>query len=433
MCHRRRIWLAVVLVCATGAVVSHSARAEQIEVVLRGATGLPTAAVDQDGQPFIVREMSGVTYLGGDAFAAVMDDGGKIVTFDVAFEANGGIASAAVTAGLSLADVRDFEGIAYVPGATPATVYVSEEDTPAVHAYRLTDGGLVATLATPAVFGQRRSNLGFEALARMPGTGVLWTGNEGALSVDGPLATTEAGTTVRLLEYTPAGGGYEAGAQYAYEVDPLHGAPISGSRSGLVELVATPVPIAGGGLLAVERSLALSTEIGAFRTAMYAIDFGGATDVSEVAALDGATYTPVTKTELFAGAVVPGGMNLEGLAVGPAIGPGRWAMLGVVDDGDPISTNTLVAFELTILPDGDVNRDAVVDGLDANVIALNWQAEPATREQGDLNGDGRIDGLDANIVSRDWLKSTDVTSVPEPEGMGLWLFSTWLAWAGLRR
>ena len=46
------------------------------------------------------------------------------------------------------------------------------------------------------------------------------------------------------------------------------------------------------------------------------------------------------------------------------------------------------AFDVEVAPVfGDVNGDSVVDGLDANIISLNWLADSATLSQGDANGD----------------------------------------------
>src|SRR5690606_38995059 len=120
-------------------------------------------------------------------------------------------------------------------------------------------------------------------LARAGGT--VWTANEEALSVDGPLSTPSAGTVVRLLRYDNAG----PAAQHAYVTAPIHGLVISGSRSGVSDLVALP----DGRLLALERSFALASPL--FLTRLYEVDTSGATDVSGLPGLAGQMYTPATK------------------------------------------------------------------------------------------------------------------------------------------
>ena len=73
------------------------------------------------------------------------------------------------------------------------------------------------------------------------------------------------------------------------------------------------------------------------------MDFSGATEVSEfVDGLDGKIFTPVSKYLLWSGNVG----NLEGLALGPPLAGGNRVLLGIVDDGDPLSISQLVAFEL---------------------------------------------------------------------------------------
>lgn len=95
-----------------------------------------------------------------------------------------------------------------------------------------------------------------------------------------------------------------------------------------------------GQLLALERSLALGTTL--FQSRIYLLDLGGATDVSGLPSLVGQAFTPVGKTLLHRSDHA----NMEGLCLGPRLGPGRYAMIGIVDDGDPISTNALIAFEI---------------------------------------------------------------------------------------
>jgi hypothetical protein len=110
----------------------------------------------------------------------------------------------------------------------------------------------------------------------------------------------------------------------------------------LSDLVALP----DGRVLALERSLASS--LTPFQSRIYELDFTGATDVSSLAGLIGQTYTPVSKRLLWSGQAAGGfGQNLEGLALGPQLSNGNWSLLGIVDDGDPLSNNTLVAFELS--------------------------------------------------------------------------------------
>ena len=101
-----------------------------------------------------------------------------------------------------------------------------------------------------------------------------------------------------------------------------------------------------GKLIALERSLA--SAFPPFESRIYEIDLAGATDVSGLSGLIGQTFTPVTKHLLWKGQAGGGfGQNLEGLALGPQLADGNYSLLGIVDDGDPLSSNTLVAFEVS--------------------------------------------------------------------------------------
>jgi hypothetical protein len=112
--------------------------------------------------------------------------------------------------------------------------------------------------------------------------------------------------------------------------------------SGLSDMVVLP----DGTLLTLERSAIEG--IPTYESRIYQVDFTGATDISQgplADGLKGQTYTPVKKNELFASSRI--GENLEGLCLGPKLASGNQVLLGVVDNGDPISKNTLVSFELT--------------------------------------------------------------------------------------
>ena len=317
-----------------------------MSVEFRGTVPLGATAMDQNGENFAVTGLSGLTWLHDAQFAAVMDNSDKLVFLNVEFAADGAISSATIAGGLTLADSCDFEGIAC---STPEhdSVFLAEEDTPAVQEYSLSDGALLQTLKPSPVFFNALPNFGFESLSRQPGGTELWTANEEALTVDGDVSTPQHGTVVRLLRYSPAdqaagGAGCTRCAgpaeQFAYVTEPMHGGDIAGGRSGLVGLAVLP----SGKMLALERSFALSIP-DFFQNRLYELDFAGATEVSEfVDGLDGEVFTPVSKYLLWLGNVG----NLEGLALGPPLAGGNRALLGIVDNGDPLSTNQLVAFEL---------------------------------------------------------------------------------------
>ena len=192
-----------------------TARAQDLSVAFRNAVNLPTTATDQHGATFTVAGLSGLTHAGGGEYWAVMDNSDKLVKLSVLLSADGSIASAAITGGLTLAFARDYEDLAWT-GPARGTVLVSEEDGPAVHEFSLSSGSLVRTITPPAVFASRRTNFGFEALTLDSSATVLWVANEEALSVDGPVSTPAAGTRVRLQRFDLSPFDAAPAAQHGY-------------------------------------------------------------------------------------------------------------------------------------------------------------------------------------------------------------------------
>lgn len=346
----------------------------------------------------VVREMSGVTYVGpaegaAHRFIAVQQNHENIVRFDVTFTAAGGIATIANVVNIPIDDELDFEGIAYT-NATRNSVFVSDENGPGIRELSLANGSTIGTTTVPAVFQKRRDNKGFESLTRSRDALTMWTANEEALTVDGPASTSTASTTVRLLKLAVNGNALAAGPQYAYNVAPIHGSG-TGARSGLCDLVVMP----DGTLLGLERSAAPT--LPAFLSRIFEIDFAGATDVAggaTAAGLIGQPYTPVDKSLLWSG-TADGllGQNFEGLGLGPRLANGAWVLLGVVDGGNN-GANTVVALTATANPTADFNGDGAVDGTDF----VQWQRGlgatlGATLAQGDADRDGDVDQQDLEV------------------------------------
>ncbi|TWT45464.1 hypothetical protein RAS1_18890 [Phycisphaerae bacterium RAS1] len=383
--------------------LAHSSRAGTLSIVARNNVALAATTTDQFGQSFTVAGLSGVTHAGGTAYIAVMDNSNKLVFLDATLNPDGSIASAVFNGGLSLSQTRDFEGIAWT-GPYRNTVLLSEEGDPSILEFSLADGALVQTIPAPAVFANRRSNMGFESVTLSTACGVIWTANEQALTVDGDVSSPTAGTVVRLLRLDAgAPWSWSAAGQFAYVTDAMHGGAITSGGVGLTELVLLPDDT----LLALERSLA--SAFPPFRSRIYAVSLGGVTDVSGLAGLMGASYTPAGKTLLWSG----GANNLEGLCLGPPLAGGGRALLGIVDDGDPISTNRLHAFQLLGVPGdnceafsrGDANCDGAVDVLDINDFvqalidpAAYGAAHPCCDRlcATDVNQDGGVNVLDIN-------------------------------------
>lgn len=376
-------WLAAVPGCESVAVVEQvltpaQQLPQQTQVHARKTRVIPSQTHDQGGQPMTVAGMSGVAYLGkvthdGDRttwhrFAAVCDGkSGSLVFLDMTFADDGTIAQVEVAGGLRLEYQLDFEGIA-TPGAPQLAfqhaAFLSSEVGPGLFLYSLDTGKRLATIETPKIFTQRfkpaadghgavrksiyptRTNRGFESLARHPAGGTLWLANEEALVCDGPTADDQHGTPVRLVRFATAGGEATPVAQYIYNVDPIHSRKTPKALSGLSELLVTP----DGKLLALERSAVES--FNPLQHRLYEIDFAGATDVSDLAkdGLIGQSHTPVQKRLVWKTDWLTSPGNLEGLCMGPRLANGNWVIVGVVDNGDPLSGNVVLSFEYQSRP-----------------------------------------------------------------------------------
>lgn len=417
------------LACCTGLLVGEASGVNWL------VTPASSLVLDTSASGLTVGGMSGIVYVGPaptvgkHRFLAVQDTGAGVVTFDAEFDLGGGLLSATAVSNQPLSMSLDFEGIARVGDA----IFLSDETGPGVREFDPATGNQLQSVTIPGVFANARGNRGFESLAFDESTATLWTANEEALTVDGALATQASGTTVRLLKLDVNGNAINAGQQFAYEVEPIHGSDGSAStRSGLAELVAMP----DGTLLALERSLAAS--VPPYQSRLYEIDFAGATDVSVApldAGLTGQSFTAVGKELLWAGSAGGGfGQNLEGLTVGPRLPNGDWLLLGVVDDGgssDFLSSNTIVAFTAsptTPIPfaadSADFDDDGDVDGVDY----LAWQRGMdvptlAGAVHGDANHDGQVTGADLAIWQNQYAASTSASTqaVPEPTSAGLLL------------
>jgi hypothetical protein len=381
-----------------------------LALVARGAdadwTVTPRGSVSlNEGGVTGIQEFSGVTYMGPAAgglerFAAIQDSGNQLVTFDVSFSGNGTLNSAQAISARSLAPGSDDEGIVFT-GRTRNTVFVSEETTPGVHEHNLATGARLQTVTLSSVFGTRRSNRGFESLTRSLSGGVMWTANEEALTIDGPTSTPALGTIVRLQRMLDDGAKTTAGPQYAYRVEPVHAGGTS-PASGLVDLVMLPDDT----LLSLERSA--NTSLPPFRSSIHKIRFDGATDISGPefdSGLASAAFNPVFKTELWSGQIGGAagvGANVEGLTLGPALGNGRWLLLGVVDNGGSGAT-AVVSFELALagaVAAGDYNRDGSVNKADYMLWKNTFGSTIALSADG--NGNNVIDSADYTV----WRNST---------------------------
>ncbi len=279
-------------------------------------------------------ELSGLTWVSGTTYYAVSDDANQRKVYQLHIgvnPANGRITNAAVTATNTLSVGYDLEGIAYC--SARGTFFISDEgqfpDGGYLREHTLPDGNLVRTLTLPTVLTNDRSNYSLESCTW--GAGALWTANEEALAQESALSTASAGSLIRLQKFdhqlNPAG-------QWAYLTDSFgfDSSLTTAERSGVSDLLALP----DGNLLVLERTLGIGF-VPSFRNRIYLVNFAGATDVSGISDLDGASYTPVNKTLLWEtnmGSIST--RNFEGIALGtalPQVGSNSYSVLLVADNG----------------------------------------------------------------------------------------------------
>ncbi|MBL8880933.1 MAG: esterase-like activity of phytase family protein [Phycisphaerales bacterium] len=364
-----------------------------LTVEFRNTAAFAESAVDQFGHAFTVAGVSGIGWLGESNFVAVCDNSSHLIFLTIETTSDGALLSVNIDRGFTLTESRDFEGIAI--GDAGVSVFLSDEGGPDVCEFDTFNGGLLQTLSVPPLFANRRANFGFESLTRHPSGDEIWTANEEALTIDGPASSQSAGSVVRLVRFAAGAGQYDSAEQLAYVTEPLHGTPINGSRSGLVDLVELP----DRRLLALERSFALGAG-GFFRNRIFEINRDAATDVSGLTSgLIGQNYTPVAKVQLWSGSV----NNLEGLTLGRWLPGGRRSLIGVVDDGDPLSTNRIAAFVLDgAFIAGDTNCDGAINNFDIDAFALALTDAAAYAAAyaacdilaADANRDGAVDNFD---------------------------------------
>lgn len=296
--------------------------------------------------------LSGITYAGDGTYWGVLEWEAKLVRLRIATRADdGAIESVKIDRTIPLRKGSDYEGIAFT-SARPDAVMVSTE-SPEVVEVSVQDGRALRAIPLPRVFEQIVGGQGLESLAYSADGNTLWTANERALKIDGnprqPVTPFLSSTRVRLLRFARKGETFEPAGQFEYQTGGVHGAA---GQIGLCDLATLP----DGRLLALERSAAqgLSGKR-SIRTRIYLADISNATDISQPpydTGLVNQSPVKVSKTLLFDGFVCDeNGENLEGLCFGPALSPGRFAVLGVVDHTDGgvgVSTPAVVAFEMDL-------------------------------------------------------------------------------------
>lgn len=274
----------------------------------------------------IATDFSGLAWAGDDQFFAVSDKVRAIFLNMIDVErSTGKIRKISIDKPIPvITPLADFEGIAFVPRLQ--RVIVSAESGTGIFGLDLRNR-TTTKVSVPRIFSNARNNKSLESLTYDSVVGDFWTANEEALKGDGALSGSGRGTTVRLQRFDSK---FQAAGQYAY-VTEGSGFRTKGGGTGLSELALLP----NGDLLAMERV------VGTFglSVSIFKVELERASDISNIAALDGATFIPVSKKPLFSRATLA--MNFEGMALGPELG-GGWRSLILLSDSGGGTTHYLV-------------------------------------------------------------------------------------------
>ena len=360
-------------VCMTAAAIAAPAddSPEGSAIEVAGSLALPNAV--GTGGP-TVTGLSGIAWLGGDRYAAVMDNSDRLLLFRLALGPTGDPEAASDLQLVTLGERHDYEDVASCPPAlarriakrrgergdrVPARVLlVCEEDTPAIRAIDADSGDLLGIVPLPPTFSNRRPNRGLESLAVEPDGRVIWTASEEALPADGPAPAEDRGSVVRIARIpVPETEAAPPAAQFAYAVDPPHAFARVIAGEPLAGLVAL-VPLGNGRLLALER--AAGPGLPPFENRIALITTAAGRDVASLEG--GLAKRPadhLAKQRLWKGAL---GYNLEGLCLGPPLADGRRLLVGVADNGGLGTPNQLVTLRFR---EGPEPVDASLVGLAA--------------------------------------------------------------------
>ena len=218
-----------------------------------------------------------------------------------------------------------------------------------------TDGKFVREFRTPAIYNYvdntttgGRSNKIFEALTVAP-DGTLFVANEDALIQDGPITSVQTGSVVRMTALDAVTG--TAKAQYAYQlpkipVDAPAGAPF-GPDNGLSDFLA----VGNRKFIAVERAFAVG--IGNTIRLVQTEITDATTDVTGIAKLNTAPYTPMTRKLLLEMPITYQGIkldNIEALTWGKTLPNGNRTLVLAADNNFTANTQATQFIVFEVLP-----------------------------------------------------------------------------------
>ncbi len=210
----------------------------------------------------------------------------------------------------------DFEGLIYMPSKD--RFFISTEARSRIVGFDLS-GDATFKVEVPPIFRETRANKSLESLAWDDQRGEMWTANEDALKCDGDESGPAKGALVRLQKFNSK---LRPAAQFAYRTEPSL-FRISHQGTGVTDMAISP----NGEILVLERVVTVGLCVRIFR-----VEFNGATDISKIESLkDPKDIVPVKKRLLFE--KLTGGLNYEGMTLGPRLADGCYSVILVADNG----------------------------------------------------------------------------------------------------
>ena len=335
-------WLYVAVCAATTIVAAFPACAALKMTTVSEATR-PSSST------YGAEQISGITWAGGDLYYAVDDNDKKLYPITLKINRDtGSLASGTngitIGTGVVMAGANDMEGCAFDPAS--GKVWISQETNALIREFDPATGALSRSAPVPTVQKQCVGNYSLEALTISGDGRTMWTCNEEALKVDGELATNSVGSVVRLTRFTRESvyDNWTPNGEWAYETQPIGSVKDNHTRSGVSGLCALP----DGTLLVLERRC-YNPEgwFPDFNIRIYLVNFSGATDVSGLASLKGATtYVKTTKTLLWQYTHTQDMPNYEGMCLGPCLNDGS-CMIVLVSDGGSYAEEGVFTLKLT--------------------------------------------------------------------------------------
>jgi hypothetical protein len=232
------------------------------------------------------------------------------------------------------------------------------ENRPWIRVFSL-EGSLLGEIPIPENFlpkeGQGvRKNLAFEAMTLTPDGSTLYAANEQALEQDGPLSTTDHGTTVRILQYDLLAETPTVVAEYPYVTEPIFTAPIDGdyADNGVPAMLYIGHILPKYDLLTIER--AYSSGIGN-DIRLFGVRLDGTDDIKDLNALPSPFSGKAAEKELLLRIsaltersdvpVQPD--NIEAITFGPKLPNGNQTLLLASDNNfNDTQKNLFLAFEI---------------------------------------------------------------------------------------